>query len=301
MAQKKILALIPYTSEFLDVFQAIQTASIKSEEYTNRSYILSRLDNSTSRNIDDGVFDEIKGCDLIIADTSQANPNILYMLGISDSLQKPTIIINQSDYQVPFDISHKQILLYHRNKLHNELVPHLMDAITVGTQRPEEFIFPNSERIREDSEKPTVFVSYSHVDKEYLQRFSVHAKPLERKGIVDIWVDSKIKAGDKWQDEIEKALSKAAIAILLISADFLASDFIVDNELPPLLESAEKKGTKILPIIIKPCRFSREPHLSKFQAFNPPDNPLLLMSDIERELLWDKLSYEIEVEIENRT
>ncbi len=53
---------------------------------------------------------------------------------------------------------------------------------------------------------------------------------------------TKIKAGDKWKEKIERALEKSAIAILLISADFLASDFIVDNELPPLLKSAEGKG-----------------------------------------------------------
>lgn len=299
MAQKKILALVPYASEFMDVYQAIQSASMKSEENTNQSYILSRPDKSSSGYITDRLLEEIKLCDLAIVDTTQANPNVLYMLGIAEALNKPVILINQMDYQVPFDIAQKRFLLYHRNKLHNELVPHLMDAITVGIKNPEEFIFSES-KPKKESKKPTVFVSYSHVDAEYLKRFSVHVKPLERKGLVDIWVDTKIKAGDKWQDEIEQALSKSAIAILFISADFLASDFIVDNELPPLLEAAENKGTRILPIIIKPCRFSREPHLSKFQALNSPDNPILLMPEIEREVLWDKLSYEIEVEIENR-
>jgi len=299
VAQKKILALVPYASEFMDVYQAIQSASMKSEENTNQSYILSRPDKSSSGYITDRLLEEIKLCDLAIVDTTQANPNVLYMLGIAEALNKPVILINQMDYQVPFDIAQKRFLLYHRNKLHNELVPHLMDAITVGIKNPEEFIFSES-KPKKESKKPTVFVSYSHVDAEYLKRFSVHVKPLERKGLVDIWVDTKIKAGDKWQDEIEQALSKSAIAILFISADFLASDFIVDNELPPLLEAAENKGTRILPIIIKPCRFSREPHLSKFQALNSPDNPILLMPEIEREVLWDKLSYEIEVEIENR-
>jgi hypothetical protein len=51
-----------------------------------------------------------------------------------------------------------------------------------------------------------------------------------------------LRAGDKWKREIEKALQRATAAVLLVSADFLASDFITDNELPPLLKNAEEQG-----------------------------------------------------------
>ena len=54
-------------------------------------------------------------------------------------------------------------------------------------------------------------------------------------------------SGEKWKQKIEKALNDASIAILLISADFIASDFIINNELQPLLKNAEEKGTVILP------------------------------------------------------
>jgi hypothetical protein len=67
-------------------------------------------------------------------------------------------------------------------------------------------------------------------------------RPFEKKGVIDLWVDTKINVGEKWKEKIQQALDRAAIAILLISADFLASDFIIDNELPPLLKAAEEKG-----------------------------------------------------------
>ena len=146
--------------------------------------------------------------------------------------------------------------------------------------------------------KKSIFVSYSHKDIAQLERLHVHLKPLEKDGLVDLWDDTKIKTGDKWELEIEKALSKSAIAILIISADFLASDFILNNELPPLLEKAELEGTIILPVILKPCRFMRDKNLSKFQALNNPDMPLLSMSEIQREGEWDRLSQRIEDEIE---
>ena len=94
-------------------------------------------------------------------------------------------------------------------------------------------------------------------------------------------------AGDRWKDEIRRALRRARVVILLISADFLASDFIVDNELPPLLEKAESDGTRVVPVILKPCRFVREGHLARFQAVNDPARPVMMMSECEQEAVYD--------------
>lgn len=90
--------------------------------------------------------------------------------------------------------------------------------------------------------------------------------------------------------KIERALEKSAIAILLISADFLASDFIIDNELPPLLKSAEEKGKIILPVIIRPCRFTRDKNLSKFQSINDPKIPLSKMDDNGKEEVYVEIA-----------
>ncbi len=142
-----------------------------------------------------------------------------------------------------------------------------------------------------------VFISYSHKDEQYLERLRIHLKPLEKEGIINVWDDTKIKVGDKWKEEILKALSESAIAILIISADFMNSDFITENELPIILEKAEKEGTRILPVILSPCRFLRDRHLSQFQSLNAPDNPVLEMPVIGQEAIWDKLSNVIEDEL----
>lgn len=120
-----------------------------------------------------------------------------------------------------------------------------------------------------------------------------------KKGLVDIWSDKKIKTGDQWKVEIETALTESSISILLISADFMASDFIIENELPPILAKAEVKGTKILPVIVSPCRFSREPSLNRFQAANSPNEPLSGMSDVQREVIFDQLASDIERSLDN--
>lgn len=82
-------------------------------------------------------------------------------------------------------------------------------------------------------------MSYSHADRDALDRLLVHLKPLQRNGTLDVWADTQINAGDRWEQEIENALSRAAVAVLLVSADFMASDFIIDNELPPYWKGRE--------------------------------------------------------------
>uniref|UniRef100_UPI002AD44B1A TIR domain-containing protein n=1 Tax=Frankia sp. Cr1 TaxID=3073931 RepID=UPI002AD44B1A len=114
-----------------------------------------------------------------------------------------------------------------------------------------------------------VFVCYSHKDAAWLDRLQVHLSPLERNGVVDLWSDRRIELGDDWRKEITIALSRARAAILLVSADFLDSDFIRNHEIPPLLEAAAQVGCRILPILVAPSLFEQEPSLARFQHANP--------------------------------
>ena len=135
-----------------------------------------------------------------------------------------------------------------------------------------------------------IFVSYSHADRPWLKRLQVHLKPLERDGLVELWDDSRIKPGMKWQHEIRAAMSEARVAVLLISADFLASDFIATDELPPLLKIAETEGATILPLIVSPSRFEQTPALSVFQSVNDPRKPLSRLAKAEREEVFARLT-----------
>lgn len=139
-----------------------------------------------------------------------------------------------------------------------------------------------------------IFVSYSHADGDWLKRLQVHLKPLERAGSIEWWDDTKILPGMVWRDEIEKALAAAHIGVLLVSADFVASDFIAKNELPPLLAAAQDRGLTILSLIVGPSRFKRMPELSRFQAVNDPDRPLMGLPKAEQEAELLKLANRIE-------
>jgi TIR domain len=123
-----------------------------------------------------------------------------------------------------------------------------------------------------------VFVSYCHADAAWLARVKIHLRPLVRQTGLDLWDDSRISPGQAWHEEISKALARARVAILLISADFLASDFVVNNELPPLLHRAARGGLLIVPLIVSHCLFREHGELARYQCVNNPDRPLSDMS-----------------------
>ena len=75
--------------------------------------------------------------------------------------------------------------------------------------------------------KPIVFVSYSHKDEKEKEALVSHLSVLQRAGLIEVWVDDRIQGGADWEDEIKKVIARARVAILLVSANFLTSDFII--------------------------------------------------------------------------
>lgn len=145
--------------------------------------------------------------------------------------------------------------------------------------------FPNKPLVRNK-----VFISYSHEDDAYLKILRKHLKALQSEGIeMNFWDDTLIKPGEKWLDEIERNLASAKVAILLVSTDFLISDFITKKEIPALLKAAENEGATIIPLVVRPCRFKQNQVLSQFQAVYNPGKALSDHSENEQEHIILKL------------
>jgi hypothetical protein len=154
------------------------------------------------------------------------------------------------------------------------------DQLALGTGKR-----PQVKRVR-------IFVSYSHRDARWLDRLRVHLKPLEREGLIDLWDDTRIRAGSLWREQVDAALDSARVAVLLISGDFLASDFIADNELPPLLEAADRDGCRIMPLLVQPSLFEQT-QLSRFQAVNRDGSALGELPAADQEKILVRLAKEI--------
>ncbi len=110
-----------------------------------------------------------------------------------------------------------------------------------------------------------IFISYSHNDKDYLDELLKHLSPLKREGLIGSWIDRQIKPGKDWKNEINDNLINCDIAILLVSPDFISSDFCYNIEYKTALRLHREGKIILVPIIIRPCNWKKL-ELSKIQA-----------------------------------
>jgi len=125
------------------------------------------------------------------------------------------------------------------------------------------------------SDSPTVFISYSHKDEAEKEALLVQLGVLQYgTGLIDLWCDDRIGGGEDWEKEISESMKRARIAILLISANFLTSRFILNNEMPKLLQRQKSEGLKIIPLIAKHCAWRNIEWLAKMNVRPKNGNPV---------------------------
>ena len=113
---------------------------------------------------------------------------------------------------------------------------------------------------------PTVFVSYSYKDEAEKNRVLTHLHVLQQAGLIDVWSDDRIGAGADWQLEIEQAISHAGVAVLLVTASFLSSEFILEKEVPALLQRRQREGLVIFPVIARACAWRKVNWLARMNV-----------------------------------
>ncbi len=122
--------------------------------------------------------------------------------------------------------------------------------------------------------KIKIFVSYAHRDESLLKKLKMHLKPLLRQGLIDLWYDRNISAGADWEREIDKHLETAQIILLLVSPDFIDSDYCHGIEVRRAKERHERGDAIIIPTILRPIKWQWL--LGDFQALPTSTKPVRL-------------------------
>ncbi len=131
------------------------------------------------------------------------------------------------------------------------------------------------------NQKPvTVFYSYAHEDEDLCKQLDTHLKILQRQNIIASWYDRAIPAGAEWEDQIDLHLETADIILLLISADFIASDYCWGKELTRAMERHEANEARVIPIILRELDWTGTP-FSRLQALPKDAKPVMSWLSID--------------------
>jgi len=132
---------------------------------------------------------------------------------------------------------------------------------------------------------------YAHEDEILLNKLKSHLRPLQRQGFIEVWHDRDISAGTEWEREISQHLNSAQIILLLVSPDFMNSDYCYSVEMKRAMERHEQGEARVIPIIIRPVYWTGAP-FGKLQPLPTDAKPVTTWSNS------DEAFFNIVVEIQ---
>ena len=139
-----------------------------------------------------------------------------------------------------------------------------------------------------------IFYSYAHEDEEYKDQLEKTLTVLRKQKIINDWSDRRIAPGSDWEEDINTHLEMADIILLMVSNDFILSDYCYDTETVFALEQHENKEAKVIPIILRPCLW-QETNFKHLQVL-PKDGEAISLIQKDPEVIWVEIAEKIAFE-----
>jgi hypothetical protein len=124
-----------------------------------------------------------------------------------------------------------------------------------------------------------IFFCYAHEDEALLKKLKTHLRPLQRQGLIDVWYDRDISAGTEWEREIKQHLNEAKIILLLVSPDFMDSDYCYGVEMQRALERHRRGEARVIPVIVRHVYW--QGILGTLQALPTDAKPVRSWADVD--------------------
>lgn len=198
--------------------------------------------------------------------TPQTKAETFMAIGMSIALEKqfgykiPKILLARNEEDIPILLRGYDVFIAQNYSEMRRGLRALMPAVI---QRV---------RTRKEREAVKVFLIYAHKDERLLNTLESQLSALKREGLVTIWHDRNIDAGDEWEHEIHKYLNTASIILLLITPDFMASDYCYNIEMKKAIERHERGEARVIPIILRPTNYGAP--LNKLKALPTNGKPV---------------------------
>lgn len=219
-----------------------------------------------------------------------------YGLKYSDAARKSRLAMTPQLRQVADDIEAE--LARNPDKYPERIIPASVDGksqiyqhtgpelqITFEVDRDKKTIYVFHYFAPKLAPQPTIFVSYSHKDQVWLSKLKVFLTVLEQRGLLRFWDDSQLVPGNPWEQQIRDVLDASKAGLLLVSQDFLGSQFVKDVELSKLLHAAKQAGKQIFWVHLRPSTvFTSHKEITEFQSLlSDPKTPLAALDDVKQE------------------
>ena len=138
-----------------------------------------------------------------------------------------------------------------------------------------------------------------------MKRLVTHLKPLRRSGVIEVWFDRLMEAGDEWNEKIQQELEASDVVMFLVSPDFLASDYIMDVEVPAAVQKHQDKQVDIFPVLLKPCHWENHPDLSDRMISLQPlehaeEKQPVLIGEPGHDMAWQEIIKQLEKVLKSR-
>jgi internalin A len=188
--------------------------------------------------------------------------------------QHPDVVVPYNDlldYEAAGDDEYKVVIDRRPVKVS---VTKLLDGVDIpGVRRPADRSVPFHREFLRDRDSVTLFISYSHKDERYRDELRGALTAYERRGDVTSWDDTCIMPGQKWEQEILDKLERADIVVLLLSNDFISSEYCYVKEMKRAFEKAAAGENAVIPIVVRSCAFNKL-ELGEIQAILPGGKPI---------------------------
>ena len=135
------------------------------------------------------------------------------------------------------------------------------------------------------SDAVEIFFSYSHEDEELRDKLAKHLKLMQRQGVINAWHDRKIMPGTEWKNQIDTHLDAAQVILLLISTNFIASDYCYDLEMKRAMERHQVGEAMVIPIILRPVENWQNSPFGKLQALPKDGKPVNTWDNLDEALV----------------